>query len=169
MSTMEKLEILNADQIVKKTDRITYQIYEDTVKEQNIILAGIEGNGYVFSEKIYKCLQNISDQNIKHIKISIEKDSPLSRKIDLGIDSAELEGATIVLVDDVVNSGRTLIYATTEILKNNVKSIKTAVLVDRRHRRYPIKADFVGLGVSTTLLNHISVEFSNKGGVAYLE
>ena len=166
---MEKLEILNADQIKKKTDRLTFQIYESTVEDSDIILAGIEGDGYVFSEKIYSCLKNISDQNITHIKISIEKDSPLSKEIDLGVDESKLNGATVVLVDDVVNSGRTLIYAATEILKHNVKSVKTAVLVDRKHRRFPIKSDFVGLEVSTTLQNHISVEFDETGGVAYLE
>jgi pyrimidine operon attenuation protein/uracil phosphoribosyltransferase len=167
--SMDRLEILNSDQIIKKTDRITYQIYEDTVNVKDIILAGIDGDGYTFSKRIYNCLKNISDQNITHIKISIEKDAPLSKKIDLGIDPTKFKGATVVLVDDVVNSGRTLIYAANEILKNEVECLKTAVLVDRRHRRYPIKSDFVGLEVSTTIQNHISVELKDEKGVAYLE
>lgn len=166
---MERLEILNTDQIQKKTDRITFQIYEDTVGTNELIIAGIDGNGYTFSEKIYDCLKNISDQKIAHVKVCIDKDSPLSHKIDLGLSPEELKGSTVILVDDVINSGRTLIHAASEILKHNVRSLKTAVLVDRKHRRFPIKSDFVGLEVSTTLQNHIAVEFSGMDGIAYLD
>ncbi|MCB0476766.1 MAG: phosphoribosyltransferase family protein [Crocinitomicaceae bacterium] len=166
---MERLEILNGDQIQKKIDRLTYEIYEDTVNEKSIILAGIAGTGYAFSERIFNCLKNISDQEIQHIKISLEKDDPLSNAIDLGIDPSKLEGATVILLDDVVNSGRTMIYAAAEILRNKVRVLKTAVLVDRRHRRYPIKSDFVGLEVSTTLQNHIAVDFESKEAKAFLE
>ncbi len=166
---MERLEILDADQIQKKIDRLTYQIYENVVNEKSVILAGIEGTGYTFSEKIYQCLNNISDQEIKLIRISMDKENPLSNPIDLGIDPKELEGATVILMDDVVNSGKTMIHAAAEILKHQVKLMKTAVLVDRRHRRYPIKSDFVGLEVSTTLQNHIAVEFNGEEAKAYLD
>lgn len=166
---MERLEILDADQIQKKIDRLTYQIYENIVNEKSVILAGIDGTGYTFSEKVYNCLSNISNQEIRLIKISIDKDDPLSRDIDLGIQTFELEGATVILIDDVVNSGKTMIYAAAEILKHRVQSLKTAVLVDRRHRRYPIKSDFVGLEVSTTLQNHIAVEFKGDEAKAYLD
>lgn len=166
---MKRLEILDADQIQKKVDRLTYEIYENTVKEEALILAGIAGTGYEFSERIFKCLQNISDQKITHIKVSLDKDQPLSSPIDLGIAPEKLKNANVILLDDVVNSGRTMIYAAAEILKHEVKSLKTAVLVDRRHRRYPIKSDFVGLEVSTTLQNHITVDFQAENAKAYLE
>ena len=110
----------------------------------------------------------ISNGKITLTKLEISKDDPLSEEIAFDMEISDLEGRPVLLVDDVLNSGRTLIYAATLLLKANLKRLATAVLVDRRHRKYPIRADFVGLALSTTIEETIKVDFEKGKEAAYL-
>jgi pyrimidine operon attenuation protein/uracil phosphoribosyltransferase len=109
-----------------------------------------------------------SDQEIHVFEITVNKDEPWSEPITLSIDEKLLKNAYIILVDDVLNSGKTMQYALMKFLERATKSIKTVALVDRTHRRYPIKADFVGLSLSTTLKERVEVDLDGENSRAYL-
>ncbi len=109
-----------------------------------------------------------SEQELIVFEININKDEPWKNQIQLSIEESKLKNAFILLVDDVLNSGRTMQYALIKFLEGPTKSIKTVALVDRKHRRYPIKADFVGLNLSTTLKERVEVELNETSSRAYL-
>lgn len=166
---MKKTLILNSKQIQQKINRIAYEIYENNYTESEIILAGIANNGYLFAKRLTEVLTSISPIKIKLIEIVIDKKNPLSKEITIALSEKELKNKVIVLVDDVLDSGKTLIFGAKPFLNSPIKALTTAVLVDRGHNRYPIKADFVGLSLSTTLQEHITVELDKKGKeTAYL-
>jgi pyrimidine operon attenuation protein/uracil phosphoribosyltransferase len=160
---MTKNLILNSKQIQQKINRIAYEIYENNYDEKEIVVAGIAGNGYILAKLIADVLKNISPIKTKLIEIVINKKNPISTKIEISLGEKELQNKVIILVDDVLNSGKTLIFGAKPFLTTPVKRLTTVVLVDRGHNRYPIKADFVGLSLSTTLQEHITVEIDKKG------
>jgi pyrimidine operon attenuation protein/uracil phosphoribosyltransferase len=160
---MSKTLILNSKQIDQKINRIAYEIYENNHGEKEIIVAGIASSGYLLAKRISDVLGKISSLKVKLIEINVDKEDPVSCDIKIALKEKELKNKVIVLVDDVLNSGKTLIFGAKPFLVAPVKRLTTAVLVDRGHNRYPIKADFVGLSLSTTLQEHITVELGKKG------
>ncbi len=160
---MSKTLILNSKQVEQKINRIAYEILENNYDEKEIIMAGIANNGYLLAIRIAVVLKNISKIKIKLIEISIDKKNPLTSKTKIALTEKELTNKVIVLVDDVLNSGKTLMFGAKCFLNVPVKRLTTIVLVDRGHNRYPIKADFVGLALSTTFQEHITVELNKKG------
>lgn len=159
--------ILNHLEIDHKIKRIAYQIYETFAEEKEVIIAGIANNGYFFAEKIGSVLKTISDLKVTLCEVKIDKQNP-SAKITTSIPNEIYLNKSIVLVDDVLNSGTTLIYGVKHFLETPVKKIKTAVLVDRNHKKFPVKADFKGISLSTSLKEHVHVVFENKNNHAYL-
>lgn len=155
-------KILTHDQIQHKIRRIAYQIYEANVNEKEIVLAGIEKGGLSFAKKIQSVLQDITEAKILLCKVSMNKSNPLTSGVQTSITEEEYENKSIVLVDDVLNSGTTLIYGVHHFLKTPLKQLKTAVLVNRNHKKYPVKADYKGISLSTSLQEHITVEFKPK-------
>ena len=159
--------ILTNDQIVHKTRRIAYQILENNVNEKEVVLAGICGNGYIFATRIQKILEEISEIKITLCEVGINKKNP-REAITTSIDQNEYENKSLVLIDDVLNSGSTLIYGVKHFLEVSLIRFKTAVLVNRNHKKYPVKADFKGISLSTSLKEHIKVEFKEDSAIAYL-
>lgn len=155
-----KTIILNARQIQQRIDRISYQVYENNYLEKEVVIAGIEKNGYIIAERIAEKLQSISPIKVKLAKIQINKKDPLSEKVKVNVSEKDLKEMVIIVVDDVLESGRTMMYGIDPFLKHAVKRITTVVLVDRDHRSFPIKADFVGISLATTMQEHISVELN---------
>lgn len=154
-------EVLNHQQITDRIRRIAWQIYEDFATEPEIILAGIAERGHRFAELIKEELDKISPIEAKVIRLVIHKDDPLAR--DPETDSREnFEGKQIIVVDDVLNSGATLIYGVRFFLKYRTKGIRTAVLVDRSHKRYPVKGDFKGISLSTSIMEHVEVQIHEE-------
>ena len=154
-----KKEILSLQQIKQKTLRMAYQIAEDCMDEEKIILVGIIPKGLVFANLLATALQKI----LPELKISIEslkinKEAPLSENIILSCDAAILANQYIILVDDVMNSGKTSFYGLKPFIDVPIKILKTAVLVDRKHKKFPVSSDYVGLSLTTTLREHISVD-----------
>jgi pyrimidine operon attenuation protein / uracil phosphoribosyltransferase len=159
--------ILTNEEIKFKTKRIAYQIYETFVNEPEIIIAGISKSGYTFSQHIANELEQISDLKIIRCEVEINKNEP-HKNITTSLPASEYENKAVVLVDDVLNSGATLMYGVKHFLDVPLKKIKTAVLVDRNHKKYPIKADFKGISLSTSLHEHIQVIFETDNAHAYL-
>lgn len=165
--TTESNIILDTVQINQKIKRIAYQIYENNTTEKEVIIAGIVGNGYVFAEKLVAVLQEISSLKVTICQVNINKKKPLEQ-ITTSINISEFKNKSLVLVDDVLNSGTTLIYGVKHFLEVPLKRFKTAVLVNRNHKKYPVKADFKGVSLSTSIKEHIQVTFSENESNAYL-
>ncbi len=164
---MQKTIILTNEQINHKIKRIAYQIYETNTSEKEIVIAGILKNGFVFAKKLKKELESISTIKVNLCEVKIDKKKPTNTVIT-DLLSSDYENRSLVLVDDVLNSGSTLIYAIKHFLNVPLKQFKTAVLVNRNHKKYPVKADFKGISLSTSMQEHITVEFNNKKAIAYL-
>ena len=159
--------ILNNQEIEHKITRIAYQIYETFVDEQEIVIAGIASNGFVFAKKIATELERISTINVTLCEVFINKQN-VNAAVITSISKEQYENKGVVLVDDVLNSGTTLIYGVKHFLDVPLKKLKTAVLVDRNHKKYPVKADFKGISLSTSLFEHVQVVFEEKNDHAYL-
>ncbi|UFH46246.1 phosphoribosyltransferase domain-containing protein [Flavobacterium galactosidilyticum] len=159
---MSKNIILTNQEIEHKIRRIAYQIYETFVDEEEIVIAGIASNGYTFAKKITDALQVISPLKVSLCKVQINKQNP-QLPIETSLSKEEYANKGLILVDDVLNSGTTLIYAVRHFIDVPLKKFKTAVLVDRNHKKYPVKADFKGISLSTSLLEHVQVVFDEDG------
>lgn len=165
-----KEEILNALQIQQKLNRIAYQIYESNFDEKEIILVGIVGNGYKVAEQLASILKKIAELKITLGKVTLDKNEPWKHPISCSINEKDYKNKAVILVDDVLNSGKTMMYAVKLFLDQPVKHLQVAVLVDRSHKRFPVHADFVGVPLSTTLQEHIVADLSAKGKeIVYLE
>lgn len=160
--------ILNQTQIDNKIKRLAYQIYETFIDDEAIIIAGIATNGYIFAQKLEAELKAISNINIILCEVVVDKKNPES-EITTSIASDVYKNKGLVLVDDVLNSGTTLIYAVRHFLNVPLRKFKTAVLVDRNHKKYPVKADFKGISLSTSLHETVHVIFEEANCGVYLE
>lgn len=160
--------ILTQQEIEHKTRRIAYQIYETFPDETEVVLAGIASNGYLFSQMIAEELKKISPLRIILCEVRVNKEKPLE-KVETSLTPAEYTNKALVLVDDVLNSGATLIYGVKHFLDVPLKKFKTAVLVDRNHKQYPVKADFKGLSLSTSLRERVQVVITDSEKYAYLD
>lgn len=153
--------ILNHNEIQHKIRRIAFQIYETNVDETEVIIAGIGNNGHIFATKLKAVLETISKIKPILCKVTIDKKHPLA-PIATSLKPEEYTNKSIVLVDDVLNSGTTLIYGVKHFLNVPLKKFKTAILVNRNHKKYPVKADFKGISLSTSLQEHVHVNLSGK-------
>jgi pyrimidine operon attenuation protein/uracil phosphoribosyltransferase len=160
--------ILTNKQIIHKIKRIAYQILEVNSSEKEIIIAGITKNGFTFAKKIKVELNQITDINILLCEVLVDKKNPL-RPVKTSLHLSSYTNKSIVLVDDVLNSGSTLIYGVKHFLEVPLKRFKTAVLVNRDHKKYPVKADFKGISLSTTLQDNITVDFDTTEAIAYID
>ncbi len=160
--------ILTQTEIGQKITRLAHQIIENTFEEEVIYIAGIAGNGFELANRLGEIIRKNSTQQAEVFKITVDKENPWDHSPKLSIDQAELKHKMVILVDDVLNSGKTMQYALVKLLDEPTKAIKTVALVDRKHRRYPIKADFVGLSLSTTLKERVEVSFDPSNAGAYL-
>ena len=161
--------ILSHQQIQHKIRRIAYQIYETNVDEDKIVLAGIAGGGLEFAKKIQRVLRKITEAEIVLCKVLMDKKDPLTSGVKTSLPEADYTNQSVVLVDDVLNSGTTLIYGVHHFLQTPLKKLKTAVLVNRNHKKYPVKADFKGISLSTSLQEHVEVTFETKNDGVYLD
>ena len=157
----DKKVIINDNQIRSKLKRISYQILETNLQNSVIVIAGIESNGYLIAKELKKMLNNLSSIEIILCKVKIDKKNP-RKSIETSISKDEYSNKSIVLVDDVLNSGSTLIYAVKHFLEVKLSQFKTAVLVDRNHKKFPVKVDYKGISLSTSIQNQVIVEFKGS-------
>lgn len=154
------LDQLNID---KKITRIAWEIYEDNTQHDNIYLIGICGRGEILASKLGEEISKISSIKVNLVVLNINKDNPI--EVNLSFDLKSLSNQVVVLVDDVLNTGKTLMYSCQFLLTINLLKLNTVVLVERLHNSYPIKANYVGLSLATTLQNYVTVilEGNRKG------
>jgi len=164
---MNKVQILTPQQIGHKLTRMAYEIWERNSEEKEIVVIGIERGGAVVAKNIVKVLEEISTLKINYFSLSINKDNVAENIEKL---PGSLNNKIVLLIDDVANSGKTLLYALKPVLESEPRKIQIAVLVDRKHKNFPLAPDIVGHTVSTTLQEHIKVTFEgNKLTGAFLE
>ncbi|MDR6560576.1 MULTISPECIES: phosphoribosyltransferase family protein [unclassified Arcicella] len=161
---MELIEsqILSQTQVLQKIRRIAFEIYENNFEESDIVIAGIRGQGHALAKLLANALQEISPIEASAVLIDVDKDVTYESPVEFDCDERFLEHKTIVVVDDVLNSGRTLAYSLSPFLSIPVKRIQVAVMVDRNYRRFPILADYVGYELSTTLSEYVSVVLDDE-------
>ncbi len=152
----KQILVLNAKQIQQKIDRIAYQIYEDNFEEKEIVLAGVVARGYMLAQRLKAVIEKVSPIKVSLLKIEVDKDaSTLQSNVDG--DVALCANKVIIIVDDVLNSGRTLAYALAVFVNIPLKKVRTVALIDRNHKSFPVASDFIGLSISTVLQEHVSV------------
>lgn len=153
-----KKYILSAEVADKKLRRMALQVAEQNYSAKQLILIGIKTSGSVIAEKISGYLKEVFKGEVIVLELSLDKKKPsvitLNKKMDFN-------GKTIVLIDDVANSGRTMLYALKPLLEQLPEKIQTLALVERTHKTFPIDVDYIGLSVSTTTDEHIYVEVKN--------
>jgi pyrimidine operon attenuation protein/uracil phosphoribosyltransferase len=158
----KKLLILNSTQIQQKIDRIAYQILEDNFDEQEILIAGILPRGNYVAQRLKDVLDKIAPFSSRLLTIELEKQSSsLHAKTDF--DVAECNNKVIVLVDDVLNSGKTLAYGFGVFLDVPLKKLRTVVLIDRNHKSFPVTTDYAGIALSTVIKEHVDVIIGIEG------
>jgi len=160
--------ILDESQIKSKIKRIAYEIYEDNFKEKKLVVAGIEDRGYKVAQLLATELTAISNIEVLLVKVSVDKKSILNSNIELDCDIKLLRNKSIILVDDVLNTGKTLAYSLKPFLNLEIKKLVIAVLVNRSHILFPIMATYTGYELSTTINEHIDVNIEKSPKGVYL-
>lgn len=163
-----KVQILTDIQVKQMIKRISYQIYENHFNEKDLIIAGIEGRGTHIAQLLFDELSAISKIRLHLLHIKLDKDNPTGSGVSLNDEKVKLGDKNVIVVDDVLNTGRTLVYALTPFIRAKAKRIQIAVLVDRNHKNFPVSADFIGMSLSTTLQEHVSVTIEKKKVNVYL-
>ena len=160
-----KTIVLDHDRVQRKLVRIAHQLHEENCDEGGIVLVGIAPRGLTLAKRLAERIGSDTGLSVELVEMKLDKEAPLERPAKLSVDPSALRDKVVVLVDDVLMSGRTLMHAASFLIQVPLKKLTTVVLVDRRHRTYPIRADIVGLTLSTTLQEHISVELGRKDTV----
>lgn len=158
----KKILVLNSRQIQQKIDRIAYQIAEDNIEESEIVLAGLQQRGFRLATRLKTILDEIAPFKVTLISIDLDKFSS-SLNASVSVEVKECSNKVVVLVDDVLNTGKALAYAFGIFLDIPLKKIRTVVLVDRNHKSFPIATDFSGLALSTILKEHVEVVLDENG------
>ena len=158
------LKILNSNQINQKILRLSWQVFEDNFSEKEIVLVGIGEQGLLIAEQVKFHLNTISKLKTTVFRIDVDRDKPFN-KVSTELTENDYKNKVIILIDDVLHSGKTLTYAFKTFLDTSVKKMAVLVLINRNHNTFPVKANYVGLSLSTTLKEYIEVVLkgSNKG------
>jgi len=160
---------LNEQQVLQKIKRMAYQICERNLNEKSVVLVGIHPQGYHLAGLLAGELKQVAPFEVVLVKLELDKEKPLSEEIKLDIPQNKLDNKPIILVDDVLNTGKTMAYSLKPFLNRNLKKLETAVLVNRSHKKFPISANYQGLELSTTLSEHIVVVLEQNEKYAALQ
>jgi pyrimidine operon attenuation protein / uracil phosphoribosyltransferase len=161
----EKTLILDARQVKQKIKRMAFEVYENNVKEKSIVIAGIDGQGHTLAKLLCKAVEEVSPLKTMLVKIMLNKAEPQQDTVYLDCDTKEIKKKAIILVDDVLNTGRTLAYSLKPFLEVEVKRIETAVLVNRSHSSFPVWPKYTGYELATTLKDHVEVVLGKEMAV----
>ncbi len=160
------MQILDHKQVSQKIERLAYQIYENHHTTKNLVFLGINSNGYRFAKLLQEAYNGIAENQAIIGSIKVNAANPLDADIEIDVDLKSLNKKSVIIVDDVANTGRTIFYGTKPIMDFLPKNIQAAVLVDRKHKMFPIQVDYVGLSLATTLKENIKVDLTKKSTFA---
>ncbi len=160
-----RTRVLSESQVSQKIRRMAFQILENNFKEKEVVMAGVEGQGYELARRLEVELNKISALEVERVKISLDKEAPQHSETKLDVDEKSLRKKVIIIVDDVLNSGRTLAYAMRPFLNIEVRKLEVAVLVNRSLPRFPIQPRYTGYELSTTLNDHVEVVLGKASAV----
>lgn len=152
------MKILNARQIEQKTKRLAIEILEQNYDAPEIILLGINNNGMEFAEMLLRQLVEWTDKPITLSRLRLNPAAPLDDEVRLEMPIEDLRDKVVIIVDDVANTGRTIFYACKPLLATLPRRVEVAVLIDRTHKSFPVKVDYYGLSLATTLKENIDVQ-----------
>ncbi|MBC6366490.1 phosphoribosyltransferase family protein [Algoriphagus sp. AK58] len=154
-------EVLNHKQVGQKITRMAFEIYERNLHSTGVVFAGITGMGATLAHLLASELRKISPIAVEEIEVVLDKMSVSTSEIEL-TKALDLNGKTVILVDDVLNTGKTLVYAMKPFLEHEIYKMEIAVLVNRSHGLFPVRPDYTGYELATTLSEHIRVDFSDN-------
>jgi pyrimidine operon attenuation protein / uracil phosphoribosyltransferase len=160
------MQVLNHYQISQKITRLSYEILENNLDEDEIILAGVNNNGFRFAQLLLDSLSKISNKTFLLSKIELNPSNPTDFPIETDLTSDSIKNKSIIVVDDVANTGRTIFYAFSVYMNALPKKIEVAVLVDRKHKMFPVKVDYVGLSLATTIQENIIAVLQQSDALA---
>jgi pyrimidine operon attenuation protein/uracil phosphoribosyltransferase len=163
-----KIQILNRKAVDQKLKRLAWQVYEHNSEEKEIIIVGIANRGLKIAKQLAKNIESISKIKTTIGHLELDKDNPYNKEVSINLTFDDYLEKVVILCDDVLNSGKTLMYASKHFLTTPLAKLSTVVLVDRNHNRYPIKADYVGLSLATTLQEYVTVSLAGKEQGVYL-
>ena len=164
--TIQKTLVIDAIALERKITRMAWELYERHFSESHLVMVGISNSGYTLAGRIAEKIQQISPLSVQLLELSVNKRAPQKGPTTLHASLEVLDNQAVVVIDDVLNAGTTLIYAVQYLLNAPVRRMTTAVLVDRNHKSFPIKADVKGLSLSTSL--HDQVDVSWEENAVYL-
>lgn len=163
-----KIQILDINAVNQKLNRIAWQVYEHNTNEKEIIIVGVSNRGLKIAKQLAKNIELISKIKIIIGHLELDKDNPYNKEVSVNLTSDDYLEKVVILCDDVLNSGKTLMYAVKHFLSTPLSKLSTVVLVDRNHNLYPIKSDYVGLSLATTLTEYVNVSLSGSEQGVYL-
>lgn len=164
-----KTQILNDAQVKQILKRLAYQVYENNFNEKELVIAGIEGRGVQVATMLCAELESISKIRLLTTDIVMDKSNPAGKQIVLSNTSLDVKDKVVIVADDVLNTGKTLLYSLIPLVKDKARKIQTLVLVDRNHKSFPVSADYIGTALSTTLQEHIEVTIARNKVNVYLK
>ena len=156
-----KNQVLDHKKIIRICNRLAYQIIENSENKKSIILVGIKEKGYEVSKLIMQELNKICSNKIILRYIEIDKTSP-KNSLKCNLESTFKSSEKVFLIDDVLNTGKTLMYSVNKLLDYDFNSIKTVVLIDRNHKKFPVKVDFKGISLSTNYDDTVKLNFKKN-------
>ncbi len=160
------MKLLDKQQIERKIQRLAIQILENNLGEEEIILAGINNNGLTFAKLLFKRLKKITEIPVTLTRIRLSPANPISTEVEIEMAAQDLNDKVVIIVDDVANTGRTIFYAFKPLMEVLPKKIEVAVLVDRKHKSFPVEVNYWGLSLATTVQEHIAVSIKGKEEIA---
>jgi len=160
------MELLNEKQIRQKVKRLSIEILERNFQARTIYLAGINNNGLKFSEMIREELEALAPPfELIPCQIKLNPALPVKEPVEINIPVSELKNKQVIIIDDVANTGRTIFYAMKPFMDVLPKKLEVAVLVDRKHKSFPVHVDYVGLSLATTAKENIVVSLTESPNV----
>jgi pyrimidine operon attenuation protein/uracil phosphoribosyltransferase len=165
---IEKTLVLNSAQINQKIKRMAFEVFENNPKEKSLLLAGIDGQGHAFAKLLAKEIRTIAGIEVDIIKVSVDKLAVTQCDVIINAEATTFKKRVVILVDDVMNSGRTLAYAMKPFLETGIKKLEVAVLVNRSHTLFPIMPTYTGYELATTLTDHVKVSLGKQAAVYLL-
>ena len=165
----DSMQILTNKQIDQKIKRLAIEILENNLNEKELILAGINNNGMHFAQLLMNAILEITKKDITITRIKLNPAKPISEEVIIEMPIKDLNKKVLIVIDDVANTGRTIFYAFKPLMDSLLKKIEVAVLVDRTHKSFPIKVDYCGQELATTLQQNIVVKIQEEKKAVFLE